>query len=123
MKKHTIRLALVALLGISGTTAALAQYAGPGSTTVTTASQSIAEILRKGQDDARVELDGYLIKKVGKKKYIFSDGKEQIRVEIDAITFPKVRIDEKTKVRIQGEVEKDFLSSPEIDVDRLTVLF
>lgn len=98
---------------------AVAQYAGPGTTPVYT---SIAEVLRSAPDDAVVDLQGMLIKQVGKEKYILSDGKDQIRVEIDAKDFPTVRIDERTKVRIRGEVEKDFLESPEIDVDHLSVV-
>ena len=83
---------------------------------------SIAEALRS-PGDTRVELDGFIIKKVGEEKYIFSDGKDQIEVEIDAKHFPAVRIDDKTKVRISGEVEKGgFLKSAKIDVESVTVL-
>lgn len=67
-------------------------------------------------------LEGYLVKKVGAKKYLFSDGSAEIRVEIDRRHFPSTPITEKTKVRIRGEVEKDFLKSPEIDVDDLAIV-
>lgn len=98
---------------------AAAQYVGPGTTPVYT---SIAEVLRSAPDDAAVDLQGTLVKQVGKEKYLLSDGKDQIRVEIDAKDFPTVRIDEHTQVRIRGEVEKDFLESPEIDVEHLSVV-
>ena len=114
MKKQT----LIAAAAFAATSA-LAQFVGPGASQV---YSSIPEIIRSATDDARVELEGYIIKKVGKEKYLFSDGKNEIRVEIDAQAFPATRIDEKVKVRIRGEVEKDFLLSPEIDVDLITVL-
>lgn len=66
--------------------------------------------------------EGRILRQVGKEKYLFSDGQSDIRVEIDAKDFPNVRVDENTRLRIRGEVEKDVLESPEIDVDRVEVL-
>ena len=40
-------------------------------------------------------------------KYIFTDGADTIRFEID----------EKTRIEIRGEVKKDFLTPSETDVD------
>lgn len=98
---------------------ALAQYVGPSTTP---GYATVADILKNPVDEHAVVLEGHLVKKVGKKKYLFSDGSAEIRVEIDAKLFPAAPINEKTKVRIRGEVEKDFMQSPEIDVDLLTVL-
>ena len=36
--------------------------------------------------------------------------------------FLNTKVDAKTKVEIRGEVEKDFLETPEIDVDVLTLV-
>lgn len=41
-------------------------------------------------------------------------------VEIDSEDFRGLTVDAKTRVRILGEVEKDFLESPEIDVDEIS---
>lgn len=98
---------------------AAAQYVGPSPTPTYT---SVSDVLKNPIDDHPVTLDGYLIKKVGKKKYLFSDGSAEIQVEIDRKHFPSTPISEKTKVRISGEVEKDVMKSPEIDVDHLTVI-
>lgn len=104
---------------------ASAQYAGPDSRRGANAApvRSVAAALQAA-DDTPVELEGRLIRQVGKEKYIFSDGQADIRVDIDDEDFPtgSGRIDEHTRVRLHGEVEKDFLESPEIDVDRVTVL-
>ena len=94
---------------------AFAQYVGPSNVKLTT----VAEVLKSGTDDQHVALRGNLLKKVGSEKYEFSDGTGTIRVEIDKKIFPPGPIDDKAKVEIQGEVEKEFMSSPEIDVDSI----
>ena len=109
----TVAFSLALSLGAGG--AALAQFVGPSTVKLT----SVAEVLKSGTDDQHVVLRGNLLKKVGSEKYEFSDGTGTIRVEIDKKIFPREPIDDKAKVEIHGEVEKDFLSSPEIDVDSI----
>ncbi|MFZ4288555.1 YgiW/YdeI family stress tolerance OB fold protein [Variovorax sp. HJSM1_2] len=117
MIKRTTLLCTAAIALAAGSVSA--QYAGPGASP---AFSSVIDVLNSAPDDAHVELVGYVTRQVGKEKYLFHDGTGEIRVEIEAEHFPKVRIDEKTKVRIGGEVEKEFLQSPEIDVDHITLL-
>jgi uncharacterized protein (TIGR00156 family) len=81
----------------------------------------IISILDDPIDDQNVKLTGYLIKKVSSDKYLFKSGDVQIRVEIDNHVFPKQPFDEDTLITIIGEVEKDFLQSPEIDVDVIEI--
>jgi uncharacterized protein (TIGR00156 family) len=117
--RHLITtLASMAALSLSATVAQ-AQYVGPSTTTN---YKNVAEILKNPVDDTVVVLSGHLLRKVGKEKYIFSDGSAEIRVEVDAKYFPATPISDKTKVQITGEVEKEFMSSPEIDVKGLTIL-
>lgn len=99
-----------------------AQYAGPSDTrpAQTARYASVAEVLKKPVDDVRVSFQGTLTRKVGHEKYLFSDGTGEIRVEIDDKLFPQSKVDDKTRVTIEGEVEKDLLQSPEIDVKRIT---
>ncbi|MCD8554089.1 NirD/YgiW/YdeI family stress tolerance protein [Seleniivibrio sp.] len=98
---------------------AFAQYIGPNA--VKTYS-TVEEVIKKPVDGAEVSFQGYLLKKVGNKKYIFSDGTGEIRVDIDNDIFPNVAVGAKTKVEVKGEIEKDFLESPEIDVDIIQVM-
>ncbi len=98
---------------------ASAQYIGP-STAPT--YRSVADVLKNPIDDSPVVLEGHIIKQVGKKKYIFSDGTAEIRVEVDQKYFPTNPINEKTKVQIRGEIEMDFLQSPEIDIEYLAII-
>ncbi len=99
---------------------AQAQYLGPNSHVANT----VSEVLKNSVDDQPVVLEGYLIKKVAKKKYLFSDGTGVIRVEIDREKF-HAPITEKTKVRLTGEIdeiEKDFTTDVEVDVDRIEII-
>lgn len=96
-----------------------AQYVGPSSSPEL---RQVAAVLKDGRDDQRVRLQGRLVRHVGSDKYLFSDGSGEIRVEIDHDVFPRVPVGDATRVEIFGEVEKDFLESPEIDVERLEVL-
>ncbi|MDO9419207.1 MAG: NirD/YgiW/YdeI family stress tolerance protein [Herminiimonas sp.] len=118
MKNTHIAALIIAVSAMGLSAAASAQYVGPSSQATAT---SIAQILKHPVDDQQVTLSGFLIKKVGNEKYIFSDGKSEIRVDIDDKHFVNMKLDAKTKVEIRGEVEKDFLETPEIDVDVLTL--
>jgi uncharacterized protein (TIGR00156 family) len=117
LKSIAVLLAAGAAVVFSATSQA--QYVGP-STHV--AAHSVAEVLKNPVDDQAVVLRGTIIKKVGNEKYIFTDGTGEIRVEIDDKHFAHQRFDAQTKVELRGEIEKDFLESPEVDVDALIAL-
>lgn len=76
---------LVALLttGVSLSSVAVAQYVGATEAQYT----NLAQLLETGKDDDYVQLKGQLIKKVGSEKYIFTDGNQEVRVEIDSDAF------------------------------------
>lgn len=111
-------LTMVASLSIP--TEAVAQYVGPSSNP---GYKSVSEVLKNPVDDMEVTLEGTLSKRLSKNKYMFSDGVAEIRVEIDPKHFPvSTLISEKTRVRLHGDIEKDFMESPEIDVKLVTVI-
>lgn len=83
---------------------------------------SVAEVLKNPIDDIPVTLEGSIVKKLAKEKYLFTDGSGEIRIEIENEDLPATPITDNMRVRISGEVEKDFLVSPEIEVDRVTPL-
>ncbi len=109
---------LATAIAASFPTALQAQNVGPSTQK---APLSVADIVKSPIDDQEVVLRGVLLKKVGKEKYIFSDGTSEIRVEIEAEDFPAQQIDDKARVEIRGEVEKDFLETPEIDVEVISI--
>ncbi|WP_118837944.1 NirD/YgiW/YdeI family stress tolerance protein [Salinibacter ruber] len=98
---------------------ALAQFDGPGAEQ---GPDTVQALLDNPQDDQTVTLQGNVLEKVGHEKYAFSDETGQIRVEIESEVFPERRVTPETNVEIYGEVEKDFLRSPEIDAERLTIV-
>ncbi|KAF7599058.1 MAG: hypothetical protein CGU28_08005 [Candidatus Dactylopiibacterium carminicum] len=98
---------------------AFAQYTGPGSQPLVTSLQAV---LSKPVDDQQVTLRGRILRQVSGDKYIFSDGRDEIRVEIDDKLFAGKPVSANTLVEISGEVEKDFMESPEIDVDALRII-
>ena len=121
MKRQIGIIAAIAVL--TSAHVAYAQYAGPSSAKPVAAAKfaTVAEILKNPVDDVQVSLEGHVLRQVGKEKYVFSDGTGEIRIEIDAEDFPASRIDDKTKVKLQGEVEKDFMQSPQIDVKQIAI--
>ena len=110
-------LCFAALLVLS--TAAHAQYTGAGAQAPVT---TVAAVLKDPVDDRPVVLQGKLLRQLKGDKYLFADATGEIRVEIDADKFPGTKVSDTTLIEIRGEIEKDFLQSPEIDVDRLTVV-
>lgn len=107
------------LLSLIAIGSAHAQYVGPGATSM---PGTVAEVLKNPVDDQKVLLRGKLLKKVSSDKYLFSDGTGQIRVEIDDDLFRGIRVSETSVIEIYGEIEKDFLRDPEIDVKRIAVI-
>lgn len=110
------------LLGVCSVIAAnlaYAQYTGPSNQVVL---RTIADILKDPKDDQAVVLTGHVVRQVGKEKYIFKDATGEIRVEIDRELLPGAPFNESSKVEISGEVEKDFLQSPELDIDSIRLL-
>lgn len=99
---------------------AYAQYVGPTQDGGT--QNTVAAILANPTDDQLVTLQGQLLRKIGKEKYIFSDGTAEIVAEIDDDDFPRERIDDKTKVEIHGEVDTGLRRPPEIEVDAIRVV-
>jgi uncharacterized protein (TIGR00156 family) len=99
---------------------ASAQYVGPSETKAP--DVSVREILKAPVDDQKVVLQGYILRKISREKYIFSDGTAEIGVEIDTDDFPKQPINEKTRVEIRGEVDKHLFKPTDIDVDQIIVL-
>ncbi|MDD2744469.1 MAG: NirD/YgiW/YdeI family stress tolerance protein [Rhodocyclaceae bacterium] len=117
---RTLFTTIVTIASFSLVTDAVAQYVGPSNNP---SYKSISDVLKNPVDDMEAVLEGTLSKKIGKSKYMFSDGVAEIRVEIDSKHFPvSTLISEKTRVRLHGEIEKDFMESPEIDVKQVTVI-
>lgn len=99
--------------------AASAQYVGPSSVPAMTVKQ----LLDTGKDDQHATLRGFIVSHDGGEHYTFADDTGRMRVEIDAKHFPPgVKIDDKVRVEVSGEFDKDLVGKAELDVKRLSVV-
>lgn len=73
------------------------------------------------RDDAWVVLEGNIVRQVGRKLYEFRDNSGTIYVDIDDRYWMGQNVSPTDKVRIEGEVDKDW-NSVEIDVKRITLI-
>lgn len=95
-----------------------AQYVGP---TNQNSGRTVADILKSPLDDQRVVLDGFISRKIGYEKYMFTDETGEILIDIDAEKFPTVSVDDKTKVQIHGNIDVESFGAPYIDVDAVII--
>jgi len=111
--------ALVLALALALPFAASAQYAGPS----TVPAMNVKQLLDTGKDDQHATLRGFIVSHDGGEHYTFADDSGRMKVEIDAKHFPPgVKIDDKVRVEITGELDKDrFGNKIELDVKRLSL--
>lgn len=81
---------------------------------------SVSEVLTM-RDDTPVILEGNIQKHQYKDKYLFVDGSGEITVEIDEDDWQGVDVKPSDKVRLYGEVDKDWFST-EVDVERVQII-
>jgi uncharacterized protein (TIGR00156 family) len=108
----SIAVALMVLL----TGPAQAQFSGPSQKITTTVQQ--ANTTRLGRE---ISLEGFIVKHLRGEYYLFRDATGEIRVEIERPIWRGRKVNPKTKVRIQGDVDRD-LRGRYISVERLQVL-
>ena len=113
------QLLVTVIVACAVSTPAVAAYVGPADSPH---GPGVSAILQKPVDEQHVTLQGYLLRKTGHEKYLFSDGTGEILVEIDDKDFPATPVGAGTKVRIRGEVDTGRHRPPEIEVDSLEIV-
>jgi len=73
------------------------------------------------RDDAWVVLEGNIIRQIGHELYEFRDNSGSVYVDIDDKRWLGQSVSSNDKVRIEGEIDKDW-NSVEIDVKSLRIL-
>ena len=73
------------------------------------------------KDDQWVTLEGHVDKRIGDEKYIFSDATGNITVKIDDKRWQGQNVSPKDKVRIEGEIDKDW-NNEKVDVKRINII-
>ncbi|AYG47090.1 NirD/YgiW/YdeI family stress tolerance protein [Pseudomonas sp. Leaf58] len=114
MKTRYLALILAPLFS---TAALAAGYTGPGAQSASTVAAA-----NDAADDTPVVLQGFVTQKINNDdKYEFKDSTGTITVEIDDEDLPPTPFNDKTKVKLTGEVEKHLMSR-EVDVDLVEIL-
>lgn len=112
-----LSLSVPAFAGFDGPGANQGGFSGSGPQRVTQAAQ-----VRQAHDDTPCALEGFIIERVGKEKYIFQDASGRVTVEIDDHIFGGATVTPQTRVRLVGEVEDEDFAPNEVDVRYLEVL-
>lgn len=118
MKTSSLKTGLLCA-GLAVVSSSQAAYEGPG---LQPAPTSIASILKKPVEDQSVVLQGALLKKLGKKMYLFSDGHDSIKAEVDDKDLRDITVTETTVLEITGEVDTKLFGPPEIEVHSLRII-
>ena len=98
-------------------TSACAGFKGPGATGKVVTVQAVGDM----SDDSKVILEGHIINQIKEKHYTFKDDTGEIEIEIDDKDFRGSEVTPDIKVRIGGEVDKDWFSL-KIEADYLEIV-
>ena len=120
MKKQFRALAFLSLfLFCFGVLNANAAFVGPETKSFVT----IKEIMQSHYDDMKVEVRGYIVKKLSHDKFLFKDGTGEIIVDIDEKYMPYENITPNTLIKIYGEVDVKYRGNKiEIDAHRIEIV-
>lgn len=114
----SLALAVPALAGFEGPNATTGGFAGPGPQTITKAAE-----VQNALDDTPCTLEGNILERLSKNKYMFQDDSGKITVEISNKVFGPNTVTPQTKVRLTGEVDhKKQGRANEVDVRYLEIL-
>lgn len=75
----------------------------------------------KMPDESFVTIEGNIIKQIGNEKYLVQSGKSTIIVEIDDELLMNITVTPQNKIRISGEVDKDF-KSIELEASKIEII-
>jgi uncharacterized protein (TIGR00156 family) len=113
MKKASVLIVAVVLVVAD---VAIAQFTGAGAG----GANTVAEV-KQMRDESKVILEGYIVKQLGSEHYTFRDDTGEIEVEIDDDEWRGQIVGPETKIRIDGEVDRDS-TSVTVEVERLRII-
>ncbi|WP_075183386.1 YgiW/YdeI family stress tolerance OB fold protein [Pantoea sp. 1.19] len=90
-------------------------FSGPAASRATVAQA------KEMKDDSWVTLEGNIVQRVGDEDYTFRDATGEMRVEIDHKRWNGQNVSPTDKVRLTGELDKDF-NAVELDVKEVQKL-
>lgn len=92
-------------------------FKGPG---LISEAISVAQAKMR-RDDTKVVLEGNIVRQVGNELYEFRDNSGSVYVDIDDGYWSGQSVSPNDKVRIEGDVDKDW-NSVEIDVKKIILM-
>ncbi|WP_035060276.1 YgiW/YdeI family stress tolerance OB fold protein [Andreprevotia chitinilytica] len=107
---------IILLASLFAASVAMAGFVGPGGATVT----SVVEA-GKAADKTMVVLEGKIVRQHDKKHYDFQDASGTIKIEVDHDKWPAGEITPQTRVRLTGEVDRDWRGI-DVEVDQIEIL-
>ena len=114
----SLALAVPAFAGFEGPNASTGGFAGPGPQTITKAAQ-----VQNALDDTTCTLEGNILERLSKNKYVFQDDSGKITVEIGQRIFRPNTVTPETRVRLTREVDhKKQGRANEVDVRYLEIV-
>lgn len=125
--------AAAAFFGVLSTAPAIAQYTGPSAAAATTGSIAVPSVTANvstveqalaAPDDAVAVIEGFIVNRLKHEHYTFrDDAGKTIEIDLDDKYLPPGRqINDKTRVRITGEVDRHRFRANDIDVKRIEIL-
>ncbi|MBF0785878.1 NirD/YgiW/YdeI family stress tolerance protein [Muribacter muris] len=120
MKKVFTLVSLFALssfanAGFNGNQSAGGGFSQDGKT-LPSAITTVAQAL-KAQDDAPVQLTGYITRQIDNDEFMFKDNSGEIKIDVEDEAWQGQNITPKNKITIYGKVDKDWHNS--VDVYRI----
>jgi len=118
MKKILLATAISCLLAAPS----FAQFGGgfEGPSAADQAPMSVKQAV-DSWDNTKVVLRGRIVNALGDEKYTFTDGADEVIVEIDDKLWAGRKVSPENTVQIFGEVDKDMFKPTEIEVYSLTI--
>jgi len=99
---------------------ASAQYVGPGANGKTLSVKELTDqAFRLDKSDAQVSIQGFVVKQINKDTYLFKDNTGSLNVEISKKHLPNRAFNDKTELKLIGEVDYDFLNGVELEVNEV----
>lgn len=107
----------VAFAGLPALSAARAEFVGPGAPVSLTRAADVAT----AGDKTPVRLEGWLSRQLDDEHYEFRDDSGTVRVEIERERLPAAKITPQTRLRLSGEVDRDWMRR-EVEVSRVELI-
>ena len=113
----SLALAIPAFAAFDGPGSPAGGFNGPGPKALTQAAQ-----VADAPDDTPCVLEGNVLEKLRKDKYLFQDASGRVTVEIDGKVFGGNTVTPESRVKLTGEVEHKRRGGNEVDVHRLELV-